>query len=272
MAASAPIVDGKTRLYGTIGDPIEHVASPTFTTEAFRAAGINALVVPIRATPSDFEIVMRGLRAIGNLDGLIVTLPHKVRAMAFVDHLLGTGRRVGAINAMRRNVDGSWTGDMFDGKGLVRALRDNNADPAGANVMLLGAGGAGSAIADAIAEAGAASIGIFDLDEAKADALVENIRGHHSIVATVARPQARGHQIIINATPLGMASNDELPMQLEISDPAPVVVDIAIGTGGTRFLREAKAAGCLTIEGQAVVKAQMLEFLQFFTGSRDGEA
>src|SRR5215203_3036836 len=111
MSGNAPIVNGRTRLYGTIGDPIEHVASPTFTTEAFRAAGINALVVPIHATASKFEMVMRGLRAIGNLDGLIITLPHKVRTLAFVDHLLDTGRRVGAINALRREADGTWTGD-----------------------------------------------------------------------------------------------------------------------------------------------------------------
>src|SRR6476620_6567314 len=75
LAARAPLVDGKTRLYGTIGDPIEHVASPTFMTEAFRAAAINALVVPIHARPSEFDIVMRGLQAIGNFDGLVVTLP-----------------------------------------------------------------------------------------------------------------------------------------------------------------------------------------------------
>lgn len=235
-------------------------------TEAFRAAAINALVVPIHARPSEFDIVMRGLQAIGNFDGLVVTLPLKVRSLEFTDHLLDTGRRVGAINAIRRNADGSWTGDMFDGKGVVRALRESNADPAGANVMLLGAGGAGSAIADAVAEAGAASISIFDLDETKAHALVENVRAHHSIVAAVTWPQARGLQVIINATPIGMSANDEMPMQLEIFDPAPVVVDIAIGIGQTRFLREAKAARCLTVEGQAVVKAQIIEFMQFFAG------
>jgi shikimate dehydrogenase len=264
-----PIVDGKTRLYGTLGDPIEHVASPRFATEAFRAAGVNALVVPIHVTPADLEVVMRGLKAIGNFDGFVVTLPHKVQAMAFVDRVLATGRRVGAINAIRRNADGSWTGDMFDGKGLVRALRDIGVDPAGANVMLLGAGGAGSAIADAIAQAGSASLDIFDLDAGKARALAEHIRENHSTPTAVKKPAAAGHQIIINATPIGMASNDELPMQLDGFDKPPVVVDIAIGDDGTRFLRAAKALGCQTVEGQAMVRAQMSEFLEFFKGGGD---
>lgn len=268
MKADLPIVNGRTRLYGTIGDPIDHVASPAFTTEAFRAAGIDALVVPIQAARPDFAVVMRGLNAIGNFDGLIVTLPHKVPAMAFVDHLFPTAQRVGAINAMRRNADGSWTGDMFDGKGLVRALREHDVDPAGAGVMLLGAGGTGSAIADAVAEAGAASIDIFDVDEARAHALAQNIGRYHATDVAVTRSPAAGRRIVINATPLGMAPGDPPPMQLVRGSTPPVVVDVAIAPGGTRFLREAKAAGCLTIEGQAMVRAQIREFLQFFADGR----
>ncbi len=137
------IVDGATRLYGIVGDPITQVRSPEVITAGFRAAGQNALMVPIHVLPDGFEATMRGLMSVANLDGLVITVPYKARAAALVDRLHATGERVGAINAMRREPDGAWSGDMFDGTGLVSGLRGHGFDFAGARVKMLGAGGAG---------------------------------------------------------------------------------------------------------------------------------
>src|SRR5689334_308906 len=174
-AQELPIVNGATRLYGIIGHPIKQVKSPELLTGRIRAARRNALLLPVHVTPEAFDVTVRGLKAIANLDGIVITVPYKGRIVPFVDRLTPTGERVGAINAMRREPDGRWVGDMFDGKGMLRALRDQGADPKGLRVMLLGAGGAGSAIADAVADAGASSLQIFDVDHAKASDLAARI-------------------------------------------------------------------------------------------------
>ena len=137
--------------------------------------------------PEAFDETVRGLKALANLDGIVITVPYKPRIVPFVDRLMPTGERVGAINAMRREPDGTWVGDMFDGKGMLRGLREQGADPKGLRVMLLGAGGAGSAIADAVADAGAASLTIFDVDKAKAGELAEAHRKMASRLPGVGR-------------------------------------------------------------------------------------
>src|SRR5262249_41804054 len=154
----AHAVNGATRLYGIIGDPIAQVRSPAVFTEKFRALGVNAVLVPLQAQPAAFGDCMRGLKALANLDGMLVTIPFKNSVMAYVDTVLPAARRIGAVNALRRERDGSWSGDMFDGTGFLGGLRASGVDPKGRSIMLIGAGGAGSAIADALAEAGAAAI------------------------------------------------------------------------------------------------------------------
>src|SRR5215470_9682986 len=169
------IVDGATRLYCIIGDPVAQTGSPRVYSERFRAAGHNAILVPFHVPGAAFEPTVRGIMALGNLDGIIVTVPFKPRMLQFADRILPTAQKVGAVNALRREPDGQWTGDMFDGRGMVRAITATSGPVAGRNVMLIGAGGAGSAIACALAEAGAASITLCDVDEGKARALAARV-------------------------------------------------------------------------------------------------
>src|SRR3954469_23100303 len=185
-AQDMPIVDGATRHYGIIGPPIAQVKSPEILTARIRAARRNALLLPMHVKPEVFDETVRGLKGLANLDGIVITVPYKLRIVPFVDRLMPTGERVGAINAMRREADGTWVGEIFDGKGMLRGLRDQGADPKGLRVMLLGAGGAGSAIADAVADAGAASLTIFDMDKAKASQLAARISKWHAGCKAVA--------------------------------------------------------------------------------------
>jgi shikimate dehydrogenase len=183
----------------------------------------------------------------------------------FVDQLMPTGERVGAINAMRREQDGTWVGDMFDGKGMLRGLRDQGADPKGLRVMLLGAGGAGSAIADAVADAGAASLTIFDMDKAKASQLAARIsKWHAGCKAAAGEATIDGVDILINATPMGMAEGDPLPMILGKLDPKFVVADVIVKPGPTPFLLQAQANGCRIVGGHAMIGGQVAELMRFF--------
>jgi shikimate dehydrogenase len=260
-----PIVDGATRLYGIIGDPIAQVKSPEILTARIRAAGRNALLLPMHVKPDLFDETVRGLKALANLDGIVITVPYKARIVPFVDKLMPTGERVGAINAMRREAGGTWVGDMFDGKGMLRGLREQGADPKGLRVMLLGAGGAGSAIADAVADAGAASLTIFDVDRAKAGELAKRVaRFHSGCKASASEPTVEGIDILINATPIGMAEGDPLPMKLDKLDPKFVAADVIVKPGLTPFLKQAEACGCRIVGGRAMIGGQVSELLRFF--------
>jgi shikimate dehydrogenase len=260
-----PLVDGATRLYAIIGDPIAQVKSPEVMTARFRAARRNAILVPMHVLAARFDETVRGLLALANLDGIVITVPYKSRILPFVDRLLPLGERVGAINAMRRDADGTWTGDMFDGRGLMRALREQGVALEGRRVMQLGAGGAGSAVACAFAEAGVASITLYDVDEAKARALAERVAvGYPACAVEVSRPAARDHHILVNATPIGMAPNDGMPADLGQLDPSLLVIDIIIKAEPTPLLKHAQACGCRTVGGRAMLEGQAEEVVRFF--------
>src|SRR5438128_3271345 len=191
------IVDGATRLYGIVGDPIVQVGSPRAFTQRFRAAERNAVLVPFHVLGPVFDQTLRGIMALANLDGIIATVPYKARILAHVDRVLPTGKQVGAVNAVRRDPDGKWSGDMFDGRGLVRGLAQQGHSVGGRRVLLIGAGGAGSAIGCALAEAGAAAITLFDIDEAKAQALTHRIAAAFPACAVrVDKPTAEGYDVI----------------------------------------------------------------------------
>jgi shikimate dehydrogenase len=256
-AADLPIVNGATRLFGILGDPIEQVKSPEEITKRFRARGANALCLPIHARLDDFDAVLRGLKATGNYDGFILTVPHKIRAMPYVDTLLPRAIRVGAVNVVRRERDGTWIGDMYDGLGLVGAVQQTGFDPKGKRAMVLGAGGAGSAIADAIAEAGAAAVTVFDLEPGKADALAGRLAKAHCSCRFNAGPATAEHQdLIVNATPTGMAPGDGMPAKFGPFDPNLVVADVVTKPDITPLIAHARRCGCRTSTGAQMFNAQ----------------
>src|SRR5262249_48322985 len=161
------IVDGATRLYCIIGDPVAQTGSPRAFSERSRAAGRNAVLVPFHVPAAAFEPTVRGIMALANLDGIIVTVPYKPRMLQFADRILPTAQKVGAVNALRREPDGQWTGDMFDGRGMVRAITTTAGAVAPRKVWRIGAGAPGSAFAGARADAGVASIPFCEVDPRK---------------------------------------------------------------------------------------------------------
>ena len=263
--ARVPMVDGATRLYGIIGDPIAQVKSLAVFTETLRALGKNAVMIPLHARRENFEMCMRGLKSLANLDGILVTIPYKNIVMNHVDVVLPAAKRIGAINALRRETDGKWSGDMFDGKGFLGGLKSSGLDPKGLSIMLIGAGGAGSAIADVLAEARAGSITIYDLDERKAEALARRVaESHPKCVARTGRATVEGMDLLINASPAGMAPDDGLPAPLEPFGKALFVADIITRSEPTPLLALAKERGCRTMTGQAMVTGQADAILRFF--------
>jgi shikimate dehydrogenase len=264
MAAAPEIVDGATRLFGIIGDPIDQVRSPQQITARFRAAGKNAICLPIQAHVEGFDAVMRGLKAMPNFDGTVLTVPHKVRAMDYVDRLSPDAERIGAVNVMRREPDGAWYGDMTDGKGLLRAAREAGFEPKGKRAIVFGAGGAGSAIIDALADAGAREITIVDVDSARARAIASRLGNAHSGCRfTVGGADVRGQDILVNASPIGMHPGTEMPAPFGRLDATLMVSDVITKPEITPLLAHARACGCTISTGVAMYQAQADLLAQF---------
>ncbi len=259
------VINGSTQLLAIVGDPIAQVGSPRIFNPLLRKMGVNAVLVPIHVPQAEFEAAMDGLMRLGNLSAIVITVPFKKRAAALVAHVGETGRQVGAINAMRREPDGRWSGDMFDGQGLVRAIKDAGRSLEGQRVLQLGAGGAGSAIAPAFAAAGARAITLFDPEAQRADALAEAVRTFYpNCEIASGTPTAAGHDVIVNASPVGMRPGDGMPAPLGPLDPACLVVDIITKPEITPLLAAARAAGCQTINGLTMLAAQADTLLEFF--------
>ena len=261
-----PRITGATRLYAIIGDPIAQVRSPETFTERFAAAGLDAVMLPVHVPIDRFDVIVPALVKIGNLDGLLVTVPFKARMVAFATRLGATGRTVGAVNALRREDDGSWTGDMFDGLGFVRGAEAKGERVRGRRVALFGAGGAGSAIACALADAGAKSIAIVDPDAAKARALVERLsRSFPDRAFETAERLPRDADMVVNASPVGMKPDDVLPADIGPLDPDTLVGDVVITPTPTALIRHAIRFGCRWVDGREMHAGQADAITAFFT-------
>jgi shikimate dehydrogenase len=258
-------IDGRTRIYAIVGDPIAHVRSPLVFNPRIQKAGRNAVLIPWHVPVSAFDAAMSGLRQTANVDGIIITFPFKQQALSFADEATARARQVGAANALRRDPDGRWIADMFDGVGLVRAIAGKERTVARQRVWLIGAGGAGSAIAFALADAGAEALHITDVDAVRAKSVGQTIAGAYPACSVATeRPELDDVSILINATPVGLHDEDGLPVALAALPSYLTVVDIVPRGSATRLLSLAQASGCTTIAGREMVEGQADAILGFF--------
>lgn len=246
---------GATRLFPIVGDPLDHVRAPSWFSAHFQERGLTTLCVPMAVAPRDLGATMAGLGAAKNVDGVCITMPHKTCATAFCKTLSPTSQRTGIVSALRRNPDGSWHGHSTDGEAFLKALTDHGATIAGSEILLLGAGGAGSAIAVALLEAGAARLAIFDTEKARAQNLIQRLAGLPGRAEAVETPDPSAFQLLCNATPLGLEADDEPPLALELLHAELFVGDVIAGVGETPLMAAARARGCGTADGDAMVRA-----------------
>jgi shikimate dehydrogenase len=263
-----PHISGTTRLYGLMGDPLTTARSPEVWNRLFAERRVDAVCVPFLVKANDLTAFAAGARAMGNLAGLLVTMPHKQRMLEYVDELHPTAREVGAINVVRCNSDGRWVGAIFDGLGCVLGMQWEGNHPANKSVLLVGAGGAGRAIAFAVASAGARTLTISDTDERRADDLARSVDVATGCTTQPGPPDPHGFDIVINATPLGMNSNDAMPVDPRRLEPGSIVVDIVNAPEPTPLCRAAQARGCRTQGGRPMHEGQALH-AQRFLGFHD---
>ncbi|MDO9146814.1 MAG: shikimate dehydrogenase [Hydrogenophaga sp.] len=258
------LLSGASRIHFIVGDPIAQVKSPAGVTQAFADHGHNAICVPAHVAPAHLAEWLRGASLAQNVDGIIVTVPHK---FACTDLCGTTSERAAflhTVNTMRRNADGSWHGDMFDGLGFVTAMQDKGCQPAGKKALLVGAGGAGSAIAHALVMVGVSELAIFDPDEQRRTGLVDRLAGLHKCPVTHGSADPSGFDLVLNATPVGMKAGDPYPLDVTQLQPQMFCGCVITAPAVTPFIAAARAKGCATMTGAdmfACVRDLMVDFL-----------
>ena len=259
------MITGRTRLIAHLGYPTEAFKAPMIYNPWFEAQGIEAVVVPVGVRAPDYPALLKALFAATNMHGALVTMPHKVTTIGLVDELTTTARIAGACNAILKRPDGSLLGDMFDGAGFVRGVEGKGRRIAGACCLVIGCGGVGSAIAASLAAAGAAAIGLHDPRIRAGEDLAERLRQHYPALAVVTGTNdPGGHDIVVNATPLGMRADDPLPLDPARLTPDMFVGEVVMKEEYTPLLRAARARGCAVQVGTDMLFEMIPAYLEFF--------
>lgn len=265
------MITGSTQLYGIIGHPVGHVRVPMVFNERFARDGIDAVSLPFDSHPDRFAAAVRGLQALENVRGFVVTAPHKQAMVALCDEVVGEARLVGAVNTVRREADGRLVGELFDGRGFVEGLVAHGHAPAGKRVFLFGAGGAGNALAFALARAGAAAITIHNRTVARAEDLAARVRNAYpQCDVRVGAKEAIGYDIAANATTVGLSDDDPQSFSLEGVPTTTLIAEVIMKPERTTLIRNASAQGFATQQGKHMLDYQMDLMFDFF-GIQAGE-
>jgi shikimate dehydrogenase len=264
-------INTHTQFCGVIGNPIEHSLSPAIHNAAFQKLGLNYVYLAWKVEAIGEAI--RGLRALGNFCGASVTIPHKVSAIPFLDHVESTARQIGAINTIVAE-EGQLTGYNTDATGALRALKEAGVELRGRRVAMLGSGGAARAIAFALAtESGADKLTLLGIDDQERATLAAEIRSKtalkvedfHLDEATLGRtlPEA---QVLIHCTPIGMSPKaDASCVPASLLHAGLTVMDIVYTPRETRLLKEATRTGCKTIPGLEMFLHQAVTQFELWT-------
>jgi shikimate dehydrogenase len=259
-----------TAVCGVVGDPVSHSISPIVHNAAFRNLGLNYVYVAFPVPTTHGNSVVSAMRTLG-LKGLSVTMPHKDLIAQFADEASDDVIALGSGNTLRW-VDGIVGGrvraETTDGAGCVAALREEAADPSGLRVMVIGAGGAGRAVIQALARASAREIVIVNRNKVRAHAATGLANG---LARVGSIDEVDSCDIIINATSVGMGSkNDgdsaEMPLDPNRLGPGQIVNDLVYHPLTTPLLQAALERGAKPIAGTGMLLHQAVLQFQFWTG------
>ncbi len=265
-------INAHTQLCGLLGNPVEHSLSPAIHNAAFRELGLNFvyLAFPVQ----DLEGAIRGIRALGHIRGLSVTIPHKVAILSLLDSVETTAKHIGSVNTLIKD-RGLLVGSNTDASGALQALRQGGVELSGQHVLILGSGGAARAIAFGLcAEGKIGNLTLVGIDDMERTTLAGELRAktHVSIQDTSLSSKSltsamEKAQLLIHCTPMGMHPKVEescVPKQLLRRDLT--VMDIVYNPLQTRLLQDAQAAGCRTIPGIEMFLHQAIGQFELWTG------
>jgi shikimate dehydrogenase len=262
-------ISGHTRVYGILGDPVDHSASPAMQNAAFAALGLDAVYVPFHVRPADLPAAVEGLRAAG-VAGLNVTVPHKEAVVALVDEIRPRAQACGAVNTIVRTRRGL-AGDNTDGLGFLAALASAGYGVRGRDVLLIGAGGSARSLAHALVDAGCAGLVVANRTPARAAALVDTLprgRAEAGGLEVLRDRESLGRfHLIVNCTSTGLADTAP-PLHFAATRKDALCCDLLYGRRPAPFLQKARAAGRRTMDGAGMLLHQGALALRLWTGRR----
>jgi shikimate dehydrogenase len=265
-----PAPSGATRLYVIVGDPIAQVRSPAGVSSAFAACGHDGILVPVQVSVADLTDFLSLATRLRNLDGIVVTIPHKFACYQACASATERAHFLRTVNLMRRRADGSWHGDMVDGLGFLGAARAKGIDPRGMRALLVGAGGAGSAIALALIEAGVSELAVHDSSVERRDTLIHQLNGLGKGRARAGTADPSGFDFVANATPAGMKEGDPLPVDVTRLAPSAYCGCVITKPEVSPFIAEARKLGCVTATGTDMYQQHQSIMVDFLLGTDGG--
>ena len=258
-------IDGNTELIAHIGFPTHSFKSPLIYNPYFEKEGINALVVPMGCQAEHYPNFLKSVFNLTNIRGALITMPHKVTTVSLLDVVTPTVKVAGACNAVKRDESGRLVGDMFDGTGFVRGVKRKGFNLQGKSVLVVGTGGVGSAIAASLAAEKIAAISLFDLNIASGEALGHRLQSvYPQIQVKLGSNAPEGHDLVVNATPMGMNEGDPLPLDVSRIAPETFVGEVVMRQEMTAFLQAAKNRGCKVQVGSDMLFEQIPAYLEYF--------
>jgi shikimate dehydrogenase len=249
-------LNGETRLHLIVGDPVGQTKSPSGLTGEFVARGANAICIPVHVAPADFDAFVAAAKRGQNIDGIVITIPHKFAALRHCDEASDRARFLGAANVLHRIAADRWRGDMTDGTAMVAALRRAGFEPAGKRALVVGAGGAGSAVALALIETGVATLAVTDMDTKRCRSLVQRLAAWAPAIAQAGTTDPAGFDLVVNATPAGMRPADPYPVDAARLEPSAYVADLITRPILTPLLEAARCRGCTVVTGEDMFVVQ----------------
>ena len=251
-------ITGRTRLYAIVGDPIAQVKTPQAINQILAQRGLDGVLMPLHVAPPAFANLVTALRGIKNFGGMVVTVPHKTAMAALCDAISPAAAAVGAVNVVRREADGRLVGDILDGQGFCAGLRQHGIAVEGQSAYLAGAGGAAHAIAFALADAGVARLTIYNRSAARAEAMIARLATYRpDLKVRLGTANPAGHDLVINATSLGMAAGDALSFRADELTADQLVAEIIMQPALTPLLAAARARGCRIHFGAPMLACQV---------------
>ncbi len=220
-----PSLNGETRLHLIVGDPVGQTKSPSGLTGEFVARGANAICVPVQVAAADFDVFMAAAKRGQNIDGIVITIPHKFAALRHCDEASDRARFLGAANVLRRIAPDRWHGDMTDGAAMVAALRRAGCEPG-------------------------------DVDAKRCRSLVKRLAAKAPAVAQAGTTDPAGFGLVVNATPAGMRAADPLPVDAVRLEPSAYVADLITRPAITPLLMAARRRGCMIVTGEDMFAVQ----------------
>ena len=258
-------IDGNTELIAHIGYPTHSFKSPLIYNPYFEKEGINALVVPMGCQAAHYPHFLKSVFNLSNIRGALITMPHKVTTVDLLDEVTPTVKVAGACNAVKRDENGRLVGDMFDGAGFVRGVKRKGFTLQGKRVLVVGSGGVGSAIAASLAAEKINAISLFDVNTASCEGLGQRLQSEYpQIKVDAGSNDPEGHDLVVNATPMGMNEGDPLPMNVSRIAPETFVGEVVMRQEMTAFLQAAKNRGCKVQVGSDMLFEQIPAYLEYF--------